>query len=169
MDNNEILFYEEQKPAQKWMIFFVLGYSAFVTYITYNHIFLKEAVFDIQISDQLWTLLWVFFALIVPVLFFLAKMITKIQPDGIYIKYFPFQINFVKINPEDIQSFESIIYNPIKDYGGWGLRYGIKGNAINASGNRGINLQITYARNMLIGTQKPQELFDAIQKIKNAN
>ncbi|MFA6989027.1 MAG: DUF6141 family protein [Candidatus Gastranaerophilaceae bacterium] len=166
INENEILFYEEQKPARKWLICVILFYSVFITYLTYEQVFLKKMVFDLPFSNKIWLLLWFFFALVLPVLFFLSKMKTEVRQNGIYIKYFPFYLNFVKISPEDIQSFESVIYNPLKDYGGWGLRYGVKGNAISAYGNKGINIKITYARDMLIGTQKPDELFNAIEKLK---
>jgi hypothetical protein len=167
MNDNEILFYEEQKPAKRWMVVIVLLYSAFITYLTYEQVFLKKLVFDLHVSNKIWLLLWLFFALVLPVLFFLSKMKTEVKKDGIYIKYFPFYLNFVKISPEDIQSFEIVTYKPLKDYGGWGLRYGTKGNAITAYGNQGVNLKITYARDMLIGTQKPEELCRAIEKLKN--
>jgi uncharacterized protein YlzI (FlbEa/FlbD family) len=45
------------------------------------------------------------------------------------------------------------------EYGGWGLRYSFnkkRGNAINVSGDIGIQLTLTNGKKLLIGTQKKE-------------
>lgn len=53
-------------------------------------------------------------------------------------------------------------YDPIGDYGGWGLKGGAlwnskKGKAINVSGDIGIQLELKNSKKLLIGTQKEAE------------
>ncbi|NVL91956.1 MAG: hypothetical protein HWN71_02845 [Desulfobacterales bacterium] len=53
-------------------------------------------------------------------------------------------------------------YNPLKDYGGWGIRYGRGGRAYNVSGNRGVYLELSNGKSLLIGSLQPEELARAI-------
>jgi hypothetical protein len=58
-----------------------------------------------------------------------------------------------------VASIEVRKYSPIKEYGGWGFRYGFKnGKAYNISGNMGLQLILKNGDRILIGTQKPEEL-----------
>ncbi len=51
----------------------------------------------------------------------------------------------------------------MKEYGGWGIRYGMKGMAYNVSGNRGVQLEFETGKRLLIGSQRPEELVSQIQ------
>tara|TARA_B100001750_G_scaffold203907_1_gene179983 strand:+ start:4611 stop:4832 length:222 start_codon:yes stop_codon:yes gene_type:complete len=63
---------------------------------------------------------------------------------------------------ETIKKAAPVTYRPIRDYGGWGIRYGSKGKAYNVSGNQGVLLEFTKSKPILIGSQKPQDLSTAI-------
>jgi hypothetical protein len=58
-------------------------------------------------------------------------------------------------------------YNPIKDYGGWGIRWGSfrKGNAYNMSGNMGLQLVFKDGKKLLFGTQRSSELDQIIEQL----
>lgn len=63
-------------------------------------------------------------------------------------------------------SVESVIYNPIGDWGGWGIRYNSRGRAYNMYGNEGVEVTLKNGKVILFGTQRPDELYNAIlQKI----
>jgi hypothetical protein len=55
----------------------------------------------------------------------------------------------------------------LTEYGGWGLRLGLfgKGTAFNVSGDIGLQLEFTDDRKLLIGTNKPDELIETLNKI----
>ena len=53
------------------------------------------------------------------------------------------------------------------DYGGWGIKYGLKGLAYNISGNFGIQLELKSGSKILIGTQKPDEVKKLLDEIKS--
>ncbi|MFC1963201.1 DUF6141 family protein [Chloroflexota bacterium] len=94
----------------------------------------------------------------------ISPLKTEVRSDGIYFKYFPFHLSFRKIPLESLRKYEAITYRPIRDYGGWGLKYGRKGRAYTARGNRGVQLELSDGRPVLIGSQKPEELVMAIDK-----
>jgi hypothetical protein len=53
-------------------------------------------------------------------------------------------------------------YRPIRDYGGWGIKFGPKGWVYNVSGREGVQLQLTEGKPLLIGSRRPDELAEAI-------
>lgn len=53
-------------------------------------------------------------------------------------------------------------YRPLREYGGWGIKIGPSGWTYNVSGKEGVQLQLENARPLLIGSQRPEELAEAI-------
>jgi hypothetical protein len=67
---------------------------------------------------------------------------------------------------EAIQTYEAKTYRPLREYGGWGIRYGAAGKAYNVSGNLGVQLSLLSGRKIMLGSQKPEELVLAIDRAK---
>lgn len=67
-----------------------------------------------------------------------------------------------KIPLAGIGSAEVVTYDPVKDYGGYGIRLSPRGRAYIASGDRGVSLTPTKGMKVLVGSQRPQELAQAI-------
>lgn len=63
----------------------------------------------------------------------------------------------------EILEAKAVQYNPIREYGGWGIR-GIPVTALNARGNLGVMLTLRNGRTMLIGSQRPDLLLLALTK-----
>jgi hypothetical protein len=62
-----------------------------------------------------------------------------------------------------IRSAEVRTYRPLLEYGGWGIRWGRGGMAYNARGNRGVQLVLENGSRVLIGSQEPERLLEAIR------
>ena len=93
---------------------------------------------------------------------YIASLDTKITADGVFIKFRPFHRKWILFPFESIQTAESCKYNPIRDYGGWGIRYGLKGKAYNVSGNMGVLIKFSKGKTLLIGSKNHLELTSAI-------
>ncbi|MBE2188738.1 MAG: hypothetical protein KGZ71_07445 [Desulfobulbaceae bacterium] len=93
------------------------------------------------------------------------RLETQIRTDGIYVKFFPFYLNFKKYFWYEISKCYLREYKPIKEYGGWGLRGFIKNRALNVSGNQGLQLIFTDNKKLLIGTNKPDEMKLALMNL----
>ena len=65
---------------------------------------------------------------------------------------------------DSIEKAEAHSYSPLRDYGGWGIRYGGKGKAYNVSGNKGVLLMLKDGKNVLIGSQNHEGLCSAINE-----
>ena len=106
--------------------------------------------------------------LLVLLLFLQATLFTRIDYIGIHIKFVPFHFRTIHFNWEDIAKCEVCKYNPLKEYLGWGIRYGMRGKAYNVRGNMGIKLQLKNGKQILIGTQKADEVEKVITEyLKN--
>ena len=64
---------------------------------------------------------------------------------------------------DNIKKCEVRKYSPIKECGGWGIKYGRKGKAYNVSGNFGVQLEFTKGKPLLIGSQNPEKLARVIK------
>lgn len=64
---------------------------------------------------------------------------------------------------EDIASVQAVTYNPLLEYGGWGIRGFGKKIAYNAQGNRGVLVTLKSGGTVLLGSQQPEDLEAAIR------
>ena len=108
----------------------------------------------------------VFLPIGIGVLFCFLKLETEVRPDGLYVRYFPFHINFKRFGADDLSEYYARKYRPIWEYGGWGIRCSFgKGKAYNVNGNKGVQLVFKSGKRLLIGSQRAEELEEAIQSI----
>ena len=63
---------------------------------------------------------------------------------------------------DQIRSVETRTYRPIKDFGGWGVRWAARGIVYHARGNRGVRLVLASGERVMIGSQRPDDLARAI-------
>lgn len=155
---NRVLFYEKQQFRQWFLWLPLLGLNLFLGYKFFIEKDFGNANFTIALIP-------ITILLIIVILFWIMKLETFIYEDQIEIKFYPFKIhNTYKLN--EIEKMEVIKYNPLLDYGGWGIKLG----AYNISGNKGLKIYYrknNYVDSILIGTQKQEELSKIINTLKN--
>ena len=162
-----IIFKESQKFTQIWLWLIVFGVVVIFVWGIIQQIFFEIPFGNHPVSDQA---LW-FYGLIpltIILLFFSLRLQTLVKRDGIYVRFSPFVIKYKRIKIGEIKSYEIRKYKPIKEYGGWGIKFGGRkvGKAYNVKGNIGMQLEFTNGKKLLIGTQKPDEFLKAVEKIK---
>ena len=59
---------------------------------------------------------------------------------------------------EEVTRIESVTYQPLKEFGGWGLRGGKQKRAWTARGNRAVVLSTHGGRQIYIGSDEPSKL-----------
>lgn len=168
--SDEVLFLEVQKQRQIWL--WVLLASSFVaTVIADVVIVAKTGLMAMLEQNAVEAVIGIIAGplvlLAVLLLMYHSKLVTEVRGDGIYIRYVPFHRSYRCFPFSQIQSWEPRTYSPIREYGGWGIRWGRGGGvdnlAYNVSGNQGVQLVLKNGRRILIGSQKPQELAMAIE------
>ena len=160
------LFYERQYFRQIWLWIILLLVNGFFIFALVKQIFFGQVFGDKPMSNgQL--IFAVSIVLIVTLLFVFLRLETEITEEGVYYRFFPFQITRKKISWSRISKAFVRQYNPIAEYGGWGLRIGLfgRGRAFNVSGKEGLQLIYDNGKKFLIGTNKPVDLQNALQQL----
>ena len=161
----DVIFHEEQKFS-KWVYWLIIV----VTIISIGAIVVaiktEAAKENIPSAGELFGLIvGMVIPVIIGVLFAFLKLETQVRTDGLYVRFFPIHINFKKFTPEDLSEAYARQYNPMSEYGGWGIRGFGKNKAYNTRGNEGVQLVFNNGKRLLIGSQKAKELEEAIQSI----
>ncbi|WP_049947417.1 hypothetical protein [Candidatus Halobonum tyrrellensis] len=92
------------------------------------------------------------------------RLVTEVRDDGLYVRFAPFHRSFRRVPWSAVESVESTRYRPLREYGGWGIRWRPRAVAFNVSGSRGVFVERPDDRDLLIGSQRPDELATAIRK-----
>jgi len=108
-------------------------------------------------------LLWPAFVVTVGVGFWFTrlKLVTEVRDDGLF-------ISFEWLWPErtiywdQIRTVETRTYRPIRDFGGWGVRWATRGIVYHARGHQGVRMVLTSGERVLIGSRQPADLAHAI-------
>lgn len=155
-------FREVQKFTQIW-IWLLLGFvAAVVWYMLIVQIFLGTPVGNNPAPDQVVWIILIVFGIALPLFLGSLKLKTEVWNRGIVINFFPIQNKLVSF--DEIEKVEAIKYNPIRKYGGWGIKIGRGGRVYSISGNMGVRLDLTNGKHIMIGSHRAKELEKAIKK-----
>lgn len=158
------VFEEQQRFRQVWLMV-LLGFSLLVPIVLITNEYLKDNT-SLTPKEFVGTLL----GIIASVLFiFLFKLTTRIDEKGIHYQFFPFHISMKTLLWSEIEKAAIRTYDPIGEYGGWGLRYTFnkkKGNAVNVSGDIGMQLTLKNGKKLLIGTQEKEAVKRVLKTYK---
>jgi hypothetical protein len=96
------------------------------------------------------------------------RLRTVVRDDELYVRFgYFFPMYWKRIPLSDVRDVRAVEYRPLRDAGGWGIRFGRfeseKCRFLNARGNRGVLVQTTGKR-WIIGSQKPEALCAALQE-----
>jgi len=158
-------FSETQKFNQWWLWLILIGLNALFVFFAFEQIVAESRFGNLSATDVVLLVVTAFMFLL-NILFFNFRLETRIQTDGIYVRFFPFHKSFKHYSWEVIDQSYVRKYSPIREYGGWGIRIGTKGNAFNISGNQGLQLEFNNHKRLLIGTNKAEELAAVLDKIR---
>ncbi len=88
-------------------------------------------------------------------LLYYSRLTTRWDGVRLSIQFRPFHFKPVIIEGKDILSAEICPYNPIRQFGGWGIRSSKNhGKAYSVYGSTGIQLTLTNGQKVLIGTNE---------------
>lgn len=158
------VFKEEQRFNQLWLIA-LIAISAIIPIILVCVEYFKNQNSISTLELILIILLLIFFSGLI----FIFKLSTKIDELGIHYKFFPLHLKYNTISWKSINNAYIRTYEPISEYGGWGIKGGwkkSKGKASNVSGTIGIQLELADRKKLLIGTKKQIEAENTIAYYK---
>ena len=147
------IFKETQKFNHVWMWIVLLAASAVMIFIAIKGIYVQLMLgesYGTNPAPNSVLLITSIVSLVVgigmPILFYFVKLETDYTVDGIRITFPPFIRKAKQFNWDEIDEATIRKYKPIMEYGGWGIRHGLKGKAYNTSGNMGLQLKFTNGK-----------------------
>jgi hypothetical protein len=93
-----------------------------------------------------------------------ARLQTRLETTALYVRFFPIHMWYQKIGFDEIATVYARTYQPLGEFGGWGIRKGRGGKAYNVSGNQGVQLELKNGKKLLIGSQRSNELAAQLQE-----
>ncbi|MEI6684275.1 MAG: hypothetical protein WCO44_16735 [Bacteroidota bacterium] len=102
-------------------------------------------------------------------LLFSLRLIVEISGKGLQFRFPPMIRKPRLISPGEIGEYRIREYSPVREYGGWGIRTGgfKNGVAYNVKGNTGLQLELKSGKRILFGTQRPDALKSAMDRMMN--
>lgn len=98
----------------------------------------------------------------------LLRLEVRLDAEGVHYRYFPLLRRWRHQPWGELRQAMLRSYSPLGEYGGWGLR-GARGNkAYNIWGKEGLQLVFKSNERLLLGTQRPAELREALRGLKAA-
>jgi len=158
----KIIFQEKQSVKLPWVRAFVV-FLAFLAWL----FLILQIILDIKFGnnpapDFVIIIVFILVGLGLPCLMFSANLKTTITEEKIILKYYPFLIKEIK--RDKIIKVRATDYQPIKKYGGWGIRTNFKNTrAYTTDGHRGVIITLKNGSNILIGSRKAKNLVRALK------
>ncbi|MHC1709329.1 MAG: DUF6141 family protein [Methanomassiliicoccales archaeon] len=154
-------FHEVQYLRAWWYLLLVLSIAGLIYWGAIQQLYFGVPWGDNPGSDGLMWFLLVVFGILFPVFLLTIHMTTTVT-DTINIRFFPIMNKPKRITRQEIVTYSVVTYRPISEYGGWGIKGTSGHRAYNMSGNRGVRITFANGNTVLIGTQKPEQLYTAI-------
>ena len=106
-----------------------------------------------------WTIfLWLIYFRLITV-----KLVTDVLPGELSVAMRGLWRSY-RISLAAVQSARVVTYDPMADWGGYGVRSTARGKAFIATGNKGVELALKKGGVVLVGSQRPDELVRALEQ-----
>lgn len=150
------VFNEQQRFTQSWLIALV-GVSILVPV----GLMTKELMQENSTMSTVEFVIILGSMLLFTLPLFIIKLTSRIDEKGIHYRFFPFHRSVRTILWSEIRRMYVRQYNPIAEYGGWGIKPSWNkghGLAVNVAGDVGLQLELNNGKKFLLGTQKEDEV-----------
>lgn len=159
-------FREVQRFRQIWVLYPVLAVAGFMWYGAVQQFLFDRPLGNNPPPDIVMLVSLLIFGIGLPALFMSMRMITEVREDGIYVRFVPFHMRFQRFGFDEISKCYARTYRPILEFGGWGVRYSLRGGKVyNVKGKEGVQLLKSDGKKLLIGSQRPEELCGAVYSL----
>ena len=104
--------------------------------------------------------------LFIAALIWSSSLETEVSTEELILRFRPFHLRPRRYALREIARCEARRYDPLGEFGGWGIRKGWRrgsGWAYNVSGTEGVQLDFHDGRRLLIGSQRAADLAAAIR------
>ena len=158
---------EVQRVTQLWIWAIVLVPTAIAWWAFVQQVLLSKPFGGSPAPDLAVVIIWVVFGLAFPLLILAVNLRTEVRDDAVRLRFFPLWSRAIAIG--DIRECQARTYSPIGEYWGWGIRWTPgHGWCYTIKGRRGVQLTLGDGKRLLIGSNRPDELAEAINARREA-
>jgi hypothetical protein len=94
-----------------------------------------------------------------------VRLVTELRPGEILVGMRGlWRMKRIPLREVDTARVEE--YDPVGDFGGYGIRSGRRGQAYIARGTRGVELRLGSGRKIMVGSQHPEQLAKKIMEAR---
>jgi hypothetical protein len=155
--NSDLVFEEKQRFTQWWIRILFSFLNGLFIYALVQQLIFKEPFGNKPMGDLGLVLTAISFLLFT--LFFASiTLYTTITQTEISVRFSPLHRKPKTFAIDSIAYCYIRRYNPLMEYGGWGLRGWSSDRAYNVSGNMGLQLVFKSGDKLLIGTNSAPQL-----------
>lgn len=106
--------------------------------------------------------------LVIPILVSAAasRLEVEVWQDAVRVAFGPLRVLRRTISYDEMGAVEAVTYRPIRDFGGWGVRFRPGRTAWTVRGNRAVRLSLSTGKAFFIGSRFPHRLAERIQVAK---
>jgi hypothetical protein len=156
------LYHEEQHFRQWWVWVLVAAPAALAWWLFVEQIIRAKPLGQNPAPDWLVWLIWLLIGIGLPLFFGRMTLVVELTAEQLLIRYRPFSRRVIPL--DEVVRVQARTYNAVKEYGGWGVKGWSKEKmAYNVSGNRGAELTLKDGRQVMIGSQRADELAAVIE------
>jgi hypothetical protein len=150
-DNRPFLFWQSQNP--RWVSILTVGLPLVMI-----------AVAVVMWFNEVWfSLLYLAIAAAISLLY--GGLRTIVTRESVTVRLGLLGLRVLKLSTAEIANAEIMEFSPIKDFGGYGIRFNGKMYAYFLSGRRGIKIRIGHGMQYLIGSDHPEQLLAVIKAV----
>jgi len=159
---NDVSYWEVQYFRQPWLLVFLGTEISVNIWAVAQQFVLGQPWGNNPAPDDLLLVIFLLTGVLLPILVLSAHLRMEVRREGLVYRFFPMQLRERTIVWLDITDHQKVKYRPIRDFGGWGIRYGRRGKAYNVSGDQGVALILSDGQKLLFGSRDARALDLAI-------
>jgi hypothetical protein len=152
-----IVFTEKQRVARVWWITAVVAAGAVVAWVLFvRQVLMHHPMGQHPPSNFTMVALWLLLGVIAPQVLLICGLTTVVRAGEILVSYPPLANRSIQLS--EVTEVRAVTYRPFGDYWGWGVRGRRRNICYTVRGNRGVRLELTEGRRVLLGSQRAEEL-----------
>jgi hypothetical protein len=106
---------------------------------------------------------WAIFLWIVYLRLITVKLVTELQPGELRVAMRGLWRSH-SVTLSEVKSVQAVTFDPVRDWGGYGIRSTRRGTAYIAGGGEGVELEMVGGGVVLIGSRRSSELAQAVAR-----
>ncbi|MCC5914444.1 MAG: hypothetical protein JJU46_08735 [Balneolaceae bacterium] len=166
MERGDGTYVTSQRFRQPVIIGLTIMIALFAWVALFTQVIGGEAMGSRPAPDWMLVAIWLLFGILFPMALWKSRLTIRIDHDRFCYRYFPFHLKEHAYRIQQIESVESEKIRPVLHFGGWGIRYGIKGKGYIMSGKRAVRLNFRSGRPVYFTCNDPNEIVKIFDKRK---